>query len=390
MNKALFWILGYIEVAASGGMINRLLRLCVSNRLELKDLKSGDGIYFFRLTRSDYEAIIKLNERTGCKIVILKYGGLIGLLKFIKRNCYNLILIILIFMIYNNMNSLILEIDYFGNSYYTKEFLDDLLNDAGISVFCKKSEISCEAIEEYIYANAENVKWVSAYIEGNILYLNIDEDFSESLDLLASSEIKAGVSGTISDIFIREGEAVKKAGDEVSIGDVLVSGSIDILNNYEEKVGERKVVPDADILIDYCEELEYVEEFTKEIKVYTGDFRKGLIICYKNDKLFSYIPSNSYTNCDIITSDYAVSQLALFNLPLLFRSISFNEYHYETVKLSNDEARQLIMDRVLADKLKYEESEIEILSEDFQFLETDEALSLRISYLLRGCMIYYE
>jgi hypothetical protein len=48
------------------------------------------------------------------------------------------------------------------------------------------------------------------------------------------------------------------------------------------------------------------------------------------------------------------------------------------------------MDRVLADKLKYEESEIEILSEDFQFLETDEALSLRISYLLRGCMIYYE
>jgi similar to stage IV sporulation protein len=288
------------------------------------------------------------------------------------------------------MNSLILEIDYFGNSYYTKEFLDDLLNDAGISVFCKKSEISCEAIEEYIYANAENVKWVSAYIEGNILYLNIDEDFSESLDLQASSEIKAGVSGTISDIFIKEGEAVKKAGDEVSIGDVLVSGSIDILNNYEEKVGERKVVPDADILIDYCEELEYVEEFTKEIKVYTGNFRKGLIICYKNDKLFSYIPSNSYTNCDIITSDCAVSQLALFNLPLLFRSISFNEYHYETVKLSNDEARQLIMDRVLADKLKYEQGEIEILSEDYQFVETDEALSLRISYLLRGCMIYYE
>jgi similar to stage IV sporulation protein len=390
VNKALFWILGYIEVAASGGMINRLLRLCISNRLELKDLKSGDGIYFFSLTRSDYEAIIKLNERTGCRIVILKYGGLIGLLKFIKRNCYNLILIILIFMIYNYMNSLILEIDYFENSYYTNEFLDDLLNDAGISVFCKKSEISCEAIEEYIYANAENVKCVSAYIEGNILYLNIDEDFSESLDLQASSEIKAGVSGTISDIFIKEGEAVKKAGDEVSIGDVLVSGSIDILNNYEEKVGERKVVPDADILIDYCEELEYVEEFTKEIKVYTGDFRKGLIICYKNDKLFSYIPSNSYTNCDIITSDCAVSQLALFNLPLLFRSISFNEYHYETVKLSNDEARQLIMDRVLADKLKYEESEIEILSEDFQFLETDEALSLSISYLLRGCMIYYE
>ncbi len=115
----------------------------------------------------------------------------------------------------------------------------------------QRSKISCNAIAATIRENYNDITWVSVRIEGTRLVLTVKEgvftDAVEKEDILPNPT--ADQNGVVVRMITRAGYPKLHVGEECHIGDVLVSGCLELKNYSQEAVRYEGVHADADIYI---------------------------------------------------------------------------------------------------------------------------------------------
>ena len=121
------------------------------------------------------------------------------------------------------------------------------------------------------------VVWVSAKLEGTCLIIDIREndEIPQSTDALADTltswDLTAPWNGTVVSIITRMGMPQVKPGDVCKKGDILVSGSVAILDNDSQIQRYEYVRADADVVIKT--QFPYYDEFSRTVTVksYPGE-----------------------------------------------------------------------------------------------------------------------
>lgn len=389
MNRVFRYFRGYSKIRVEGKNVKRFFKSCVNRDIILDELELSESLIYANVINSSLEDISKLAQKTSVSMRILSSHGLPELFKILLRHPIKVSFTVLIILIYIYLNSRVLRITIDGNSSLSDEILLEKIKEAGVSIFSSIKQIDCAEIEYIILENYENVKWCSVFINGNVLNVLIDEEGIITDTPAPAGNCVSNVYGTVKEIYIRSGYSEIKPGDVVMPGDLLISGTIPITNSYDEVIGERQVVPDGDVIIEFtcCEQI--VQPLTASAKIYTGDKEKGVDFYWNNSKLFSYLPSISYESCDIITENRGINVFGI-DLPINLTTYEIYDTEYIIESYSHEEASEMLVSKYERIIKSYYDSGYEVIISDYSITPFTDCLSLSYNITVSGPAYSYE
>ena len=160
------------------------------------------------------------------------------------------------------------------------------------------------------------------------------------------SNIVATKPGIITKMITRNGTPKVKIGDMVKKGDILVSGVVDVIGDFDALIRKKLVTADADIV---CKSYyDYNESFSMKYikKIYTGRKQQKLSFEAMNKKISLYSPRISYKSYDIIMDETVLKLSWNFYLPLRYQITTYQEYISKQQMYTEDEARSIAMTRL--------------------------------------------
>ncbi len=228
----------------------------------------------------------------------------------------------------------------------------------------RREDVDCTEIERQLRIDYPDIGWVSAELRGTKLFLRLAET---DMPLMQKEEsvpvhLVATADGIVESLVCRSGTPMVKIGDVVKKGDILVSGIVSVIGDNETLVNRYPVAADADILLKNVKL--YSHSFSRKVveKEFTGRKKTGYAFYFGNKKIFSHMPSHSYTNYAIIAEDSVLSLHEHFPLPFRTRKVVTSEYIPATRDYTEEEAKALA-DQALQRYLSYlEEHQTTVLS----------------------------
>lgn len=337
--------------------IERFINLCTNNGVHvLRIYETKENTLDFVIFHRELQAISNVADKCNMKIEIVKVKGLPGLLHKCLDNNFLIAGVLLSFLVIKICSLFIWDIDISGNNKYTDPALLECLEGWNIKNGTLKGSIDCNELEKQIRMTYDDISFVSARIEGEVLEIVIKEGivYDGVKDEEGTSSMVSRVDGVIENIITRQGTPKVKAGDSVKEGDLLVSGIVEIKDDSAQVVAEEYVNADADIYIRYLFEKEFTFENTVMDKVYTGNVKKAKYIYYNGRKIFLYKPLKVYDYCDIMSSELCWEFVGRFEVPVITGTIYYYEYEQQELIYDEDTAREKA-DEILAayrEKLK--------------------------------------
>lgn len=369
------YIQGYLKIRITGYSPERFLNLCKNKNLSVWGLEATQNAYEMYIKVSGFRKIKPILKKTKTKVVVLeRFGPPFYLHRYRKRKLFFMGSVLCLFLIYI-MTFFVWNIDLQGNQTITDDVLMEFLETKNITHGMSKYKVDCEQIAKDIRLNFNDIIWVSASLEGTKLFINVRENtdtFEEQTISEEPSDIIADKSGVVVSMITRNGTPKVAVGDAVEVGDILVSGTIEVLNDAKEVAKYHYVTSDADIVLETT--VQYDEYISKkyEQKVYTDKERK--IFCIKVGKytVDLGLKKNSYKKWDCQTAETQMKVGENFYLPIFVGEKVIQEYKLKTMEYSAEELENLLNEKFNRICKELEEKNAIILDKKFQITH-DEA-----------------
>ncbi len=358
---------GFLLVRLSGYSPERFLNLCSNHNILIWDLKNQDGCYEFHISIAGYRRLKPLLKKTKTRVTIRNRVGFpFFLYRYRQRKLYFAGIFLGVgFLMY--LTTFVWLIDINGNSLITDDAILAFLEEKNASFGSKKSGIDCDALEEALRTDYEDVIWASVRLSGAKMTIDIQENLIAKKEMEENTKrldgayhIVADKDATVTSIITRKGTPLVKAGSEVKEGDILVSSQLDIYNDSNEIVNYVFVPSDADIYgqTTYTYQDSFPMQYNHKVRVGEGKSSYSL-------SLFSYqlkFPSAFQKDASFIS--YTESrQLALakdYYIPVILEKTTYYACGYEKVTLTKEEAKKKAGQNISQFLQKLEEKGIEI------------------------------
>ena len=363
LRKLKHWLFGYLTIHISGTSPERFINLCSYKRIYIWNIVRDNENYQFNLSVKNYKELKPIFRKTRLVPKINKKHGLPFFMhRNRKRKGFFIGMLLCLILVYI-MSLYIWDIEVVGGYKYTPEALIKFLGKNDIKAGIKKSLIDGNKIEEDIRIAYEDIGWVSVEVKGTRLIIKITESNMPApiIEATAPSHIVASKNGIVKKIVTRTGTPMVKPGDVVKKGDILVSGIVEIKDDFDGLLNKKPVVASADIV---CSSYyDYSDEFSMNhtIKVFTNNQKKGLYITPFSRKLFLYKPSISYDMYDIIVNDNTLHITDSFYLPFQYGTITIREYVEQKDRYSDEEAIYIAKNKLQRYLKKLNENDVYIV-----------------------------
>lgn len=339
---------GYVKIRLSGYSPERFLNLCSHHHILIWNLENHGNEYEMCVSIQGFRQLKSIVKKTKTRLVILERHGLPFFLhKYRKRKGYFLGIGICVAIIYI-LSLFIWEIELAGNYSRTTDVILDFLKEEDVYHGIRKSKVDCEKIEAMIREEYDDIIWTSAEIRGTRLIINVKENTDLSLvagngdEVLNPSDLAADKPGIVTKIITRAGTPLVKEGDVVNKGDILISGRVDILNDYGDVQDYQYYAADGDVYLKTY--YDYQNEFSLayEDKQYTGNTKKMYYMKAFDEKLDLMIGKINYKSYDILMEDYPLKLGKNFYLPFSLGIGSIKEYFTTNKLYTEEEANELV------------------------------------------------
>lgn len=371
------YLQGYVRIRITGYSPERFLNLCKHKGIEMWGLEAKSQAYEMYMTINGFRKLKPIIKKTRTHIIITeRYGVPFFFHKYRKRKVFFLSIILCIGLIYI-LSRFIWNIDIKGNQSITDEVLIEYLETEGVYHGMKRTKVNCEAIDTNIRKNFDKIIWVSASLEGCNIIVQVKENtdtFQVGQIEETPSDIISSADGIITKIITRSGVPCVKEGDVVKVGDVLVTGTVEVKNDAGEVVREDYKAADADIYAEVQIPYEDVCKTIYQEKQYHNKRHKLIYV-----KLFGYQFSLGIKRPE--TEDYEMESKETrlhinqnFQLP-----VSYGEHKGKGYKFINKQRTKEEKEKILNDKLELYCKELEengaiILEKQIQMIEDGDGL----------------
>ena len=170
------------------------------------------------------------------------------------------------------------------------------------------------------------------------LYISLNESTmpAQAATRDEPSHIIAEQDGIVRKIEVLAGIPQVKPGDEVKEGDVLISGVIPIVGDYDELIRKEPVAAQGAVYLE--SEFSYNARYSMEYeqKMFEKE-RYGLEFFLFGKKIFSYMPRYSEGKYDIMSIDIVPYAFEDYKAPVLFRKYRLLKYDTELVQQTEKE-----------------------------------------------------
>lgn len=285
------YLSGYVTIRIEGYSPERFLNLCSHHNIYLWNLRPSGHAYEMCISVGGFRKLRPIIKKTGTKVVIKERRGFPFFLhKYRKRKIFFCGIFLCMISLYL-LSMFVWNIHIEGNQRRTDEVLLEYLEEKGISHGMLRNSVDCSRIVKDIRKEYNDIIWVSAYMEGTRLMIQIKEnqDTIEEKEETTTEgmpvDLIAEKDGIVGNIITRKGVPMVHEGDEVKKGDILVSGTVEILNDAKEVVGYQYQEADADITAQTVLEYEEHLPVVYEVKKMTGKKRYSVWISAKGRTL---------------------------------------------------------------------------------------------------------
>lgn len=341
------YIQGYLQICVTGYSPERFLNLCKNKKIAIWGLESTSQGYLMYIKISGFRRLKPIIKKTKTKVVIKERVGLpFFFYRYRKRNLFFAGTILCFIFIYS-MTFFVWNIDFQGNVHITDSVLMEYLSNKNVTYGMLKNNVNCEQLVKDLRKDFEDIIWVSASMDGTKLMIHIKENtdtFELSEQNTNARDIVSNYAGIVKQIITRSGVPLVKVGDMVEVGDVLISGKVDILNDAKEIVSQKLVLADGDIVLESY--IPYEKEITKYYnkKEYT---KKKKRVFYM--KIGNYICSlggmkNKFKYYEKRTSETQLQLSNNFFLPIIFGKEEYIEYTTKKTEYTKKEMEKLLKD----------------------------------------------
>ena len=274
--KLIQYIRGYVRIRITGYSPERFLNLCSHHQIRLWGLKPCGHAYEMYLSIKNFRKLKPILRKSNMRIKVLERRGLPFFLNRNRKRQAFFIGVILCLLLVYLMSLRIWNIHISGNYSHTDEGVLQFLASKDIYHGMLKRKIDCEQIVKAIRSEYDDVIWVSASIQGTRLLVQMKENM-DMIEEEPKEEIEAPAD-IISEMVTRKGVPQIETGSEIKKGDLLVSGSVPVLDDNKEVSDYQYHIADADIYIQTEIPYESRMEIAYQKKVYTGQKRKALLL----------------------------------------------------------------------------------------------------------------
>lgn len=229
----------------SEGNPNRFINLCRHAELPVYDLVWDDTGLFATMKYRDYKIAKGFEQKSGCRCSLVLQRGLVPLLQKYKKRFIFFLCLFFFFLLLFYSSRFIWHIRVEGeDAAYTQEEIVAYTTKNLIPVGTKKSSIKLSELERNLREQYDQIAWITCEIHGTCLTIRLTETISE--ETIEKQEepcnIVAVRDGIVTELIATSGTKLVNPGDEVKKGDVLITGVVNIYNEYEELI-ETNYVP---------------------------------------------------------------------------------------------------------------------------------------------------
>ena len=371
------YIQGYLKIRVTGYSPERFLNLCKNKKIDVWGLEAKHNAYDMFIRITGFRKLKPILKKTQTKVTIEgRYGLPFFFHKYRKRKLFFTGIILCMILIYS-FTFFIWNIDLQGNQTITDDVLLEYLESQNVSHGMAKMKVDCEQIAKDIRKNFDDIIWVSASVQGTRLFIHVKENtdtFEMTEESEEPSDIVADKEGIIKSIVTRNGVPQVIAGDEIKVGDLLVSGTVDVLNDAKEVVAHHYVTSDADIVLERI--IQYDDKIVKKYdkKQYT-DKKRQLFYIKIGEKALSFGWSkHSFEYVETRTNETELKLGDNFYLPFYVGSKTFFEYEFVESEYSKEEMETLLNSHYERFCKELEENHATILDSNFSIIEEHDGL----------------
>lgn len=271
-HRIRLFLSGYVKVRVTGMEVERFFNLCQFHEIDLWGLVCENGKFYCFMEAANFHRLRDLTWKTKVRLRIVEKKGFPFLVHQRRKRIGWLAGLLTAFLLLFVCSGRMWQITFDGNLEYTDERLAKYLKRAGYQIGMPIREIICEDIEQALRIEYPNIIWVSVQKSGVKLRVWIKENEAKSIikETEKSCDIRANHAATIVSVLTRTGTPMVKAGDQVNEKDLLVSGRIVLFDDSKNKIGEKLVAADADIIGEYTDTYHDQIPVSQNIKYETG------------------------------------------------------------------------------------------------------------------------
>lgn len=368
------YLQGYLKIRVTGYSPERFLNLCKNKKIAVWGLESGYNAYDMYIKVSGFRKLKPILRKTQTKVSILERFGLPFFFhKYRKRKLFFLGIASCLLIIYS-MTFFIWNIDLEGNQTITDNVLIAYLKSENIYHGMAKRNVDCEQIVKDIRKHFDEIIWVSASLDGTRLFIHVKENadtFVQTEEKEEPSDIIADKAGTIVEMITRNGVPQVSVGSTITQGDLLVSGTVDVLNDAKEVVSHNYVTADADITLQTVVTYEDYINKVYEQKRYTDKKRKLFYLKLGKRALRLGFQKNNFKFKDQHSEEKQLRIGENFYLPIYAGYKKIYEYELESLEYTKEEMDTLLKKNFEQYCKELEESGSKILDKKFEITQEE-------------------
>lgn len=344
------YLKGYLKICVSGYSPERFLNLCKNKKIEIWGLESSHNTYKMYMKISGFRKLKPILKKTKTKVTIEERLGLpFFFYRYRRRKLFFCGAILCCLLVYA-MTFFVWKIDVQGNVQITDEVLIEYLETKKIYHGMLKQNVDCAQISKEIRKDFDNIIWVSVSKEGTELMIHVKENtdiYKEAPIEESPCDLISDKTGVIVSMVTRSGVPRVQVGSQVVAGDVLISGTVDVLNDAKEVVTQHTVVADGDIVLETT--VQYMDAIvgTYYEKEYTN--KKRTVLYFKfGDSVFQFgLGKHSYKKYEQKIEETQLKLGANFYLPIYLGQKEYREYKLKPKEYSKAEMESILEERFL-------------------------------------------
>ena len=357
MNDRSF-LFGYTVFSVAKENIEKVINLCNAQSIGFGNVRFDEDTVFFCISLAKELKFRKEMQKCGIEIVFIARKGLPSLAIRYRHRVGLLIGAVICAVILTYTSGLIWDIRIEGTDKVNKEEIISALEECGFGIGTKKKNVDTSVLENKMLIVCDEISWISVNIKGTVASVVVRKaEYPPAAEQKPiCSNVVAKQSGKIVAFEDVRGDICTKVGDEVSEGQVLISG-------IAGEIGEplRIMAAEGCVLAEVEEQIkiEIPRKYQKKITKTSKKEEKYLIFFKNTVKIFSN-SRNSEASCDKID---IIDNLYTNNgkkLPLAIKTVKYIEYEFIECERTDSQLKELAVQK-LFDYINEELSDAEIL-----------------------------
>lgn len=366
------YIRGYVIIIVEGYFLEKFVNICTKRQIYLWDIKKEKNSKMsLKISIKGFKLLRPVVKKTRCSVTIIEKRGLPFVInKYKRRKTFVLGLGVCVILFYV-MLSFIWTIEITGNEKVETQLIIDYLDEIGIRPGILKYGVNTGDIANEIIIEINQLSWVHVMIKGTKLKINVAEGVEAPIIIPKDvpCDVVAAKDGIIESLVVKDGYSLINEGDTVKEGDVLISGSIPILN--EDNF--RTVHAMGEIIARTWYENKQLVHLSVTEKIRTGNKKDNISLMLFNKTVPFFHKEINYQEHDRqeLKKELSIGK----NLALPFGLIV--ERYYENMvveaKVSNEEAKNIAIDVAYEEILKLIPENAQIIDTKVNFINKDDS-----------------